>query len=163
MNGKVRLQERLRRHRESDGDEAAGREAKRLRLEEIENQAMNEENLDKLIKLFEDYRSESIRGRLGHPDGEGDTKRRRVQPGDVQGPSDHDVASSSSVPPSVVEADEMDVNEVNVHYGEYFDGWGAFAIDDITGAQLALDLVRAARQEEMHHMLSRTVKNSQDG
>ena len=28
MNAKVRLQERLRRHRESDGDEAAGREAK---------------------------------------------------------------------------------------------------------------------------------------
>ena len=73
MNAKVRLEERLRRHRESDGDEAAGREAKRLRLEEIENQAMNEENLDKLTKLFEDYRSESIRGRLGHPDGEGDT------------------------------------------------------------------------------------------
>ena len=29
----------------------------------------------------------------------------------------------------------MVVNEVNVHYGEYFDGWGEFAIDDITGAQ----------------------------
>ena len=47
-----------RRHRESDGDEAAGRETKRLRLEEIESQTMNEENPDKLTKLFEDYRSE---------------------------------------------------------------------------------------------------------
>ena len=138
MNAKVRLQERLRRHRKSDGDEAAGREAKRLRLEEIENQAMNEENLDKLTKLFEDYRSEYIQGRLGHPDGDGDTKRRRVQPGDVQGPSGHELASSSSVLLSAVEADEMDVNEVNLHYGEYFDGWGEFAIDDVTGAQLSL-------------------------
>ena len=52
----------------------------------------------------------------------------------------------------------MDVNEVSIDYGESFDGWGDFAIDDITGAQLSLDLVRAARREEMHHMLSRTVK-----
>ena len=111
-----------------------------------------------MTKLFEDYRSEYIRGRLGHPDGDGDTKRRRVQPGDDQGPSGHDVASSSSVPPSAVEADEMDVNEVNFDCGEYLDGWGEFAIDDITGAQLSLDLVRAARREEMHNMLSRTVK-----
>ena len=160
MNAKVRLQERLRRHRESDGDESAGREAKRLRLEEIENQAMNEDNLDKLDHAL---RRLQVRIRLGHPDGEGDTERRRVQPGDVQGPSDHDVASSSSVPPSAVEADEMDVNEVDVHCGEYFDGWGEFAIDDITGAQLPLDLVRAARREEMHHMLSRTVKIVKDG
>ena len=72
MNAKARLQERQRRHRERDGDEAAGRETKRLRSEEIENQAMNEENPDKLTKLFEDYRSECIRG---HPDGDGDTKR----------------------------------------------------------------------------------------
>ena len=105
---------------------------------------MNDENLDKLTKLFEDYRSESIRGCLGLPVGEGDTKRRRVQPGDVQRPSDHDVASSSSVPPSAGEADEMVVNVLNVQCGEYFDGWGEFAIDDITGAQLPLDLVPAA-------------------
>ena len=52
----------------------------------------------------------------------------------------------------------MHVNEVNFDYGEYFDGWGEFAIDDITGAQLLLDLVRAARWEGMHHMLSCTVK-----
>ena len=61
MNAKASLQERQRRHRESDGDEAAERETKRLRLEEIENQAMNEENPDKLTKLFEDYRSENMR------------------------------------------------------------------------------------------------------
>ena len=30
--------------------------------------------------------------------------------------------------------------------------------DDITGAQLPLDLVRAARREQIHNMLSRTVK-----
>ena len=110
MNAKARLQERQRRHRESDGDEAAGRETKRLRLEEIENQAMNEENPDKLTKLFEDYKSEYIRG---HPYGDGDTKRRRVQPGEGR-----DVASSSSVPPLAVEADEMDVNEVSIDNGE---------------------------------------------
>ena len=136
MNAKARLQERQRRHRESDGDEAAGQETKRLRFEEIENQAMNEENPDKLTKLFEDYRSEYIRG---HPDDDGDRRRRRVQSG--QG---RDVASSSSVHPLAVEADEMDVNEVSIDYGESFDGWGEFAIDDITGAQLLLDLVRAA-------------------
>ena len=153
MNAKARLQERQRRHRESDGDEAAGRETKRLRLEETENQAMNEENPDKLTKLFEDYMSEYIPGHPGHPDGDGGTKRRRVRPGEGR-----DVASSSSVPPLAVEADEMDVNEVSIDYGESFDGCGEFAIDDITGAQLSLDLVRAARREEMHHMLSRTVK-----
>ena len=141
----MRLQERQRRHRESDGDEAAGRETKRLRLEEIENQAMNEENPDKISKLFEDVR--------GHPDGDGNSKRRRVQPGEGR-----DVASSSSVPPLAVEADDMDVNEVSIEYGKFFDGWGEFAIDDIPGAQLPFDLVRAARREEMHHMLSRTVK-----
>ena len=111
---------------------------------------MNEDNPDKLTKLFEDYRSEYTRG---HPADDGDTKRRRVQPGEGR-----DVASSSSVPPLAVEADEMDVNEVSIDYGESFDGWGEFAIDDITSAQLPLDLVRAARREEMHHMLSRTVK-----
>ena len=52
----------------------------------------------------------------------------------------------------------MDGNKVSIDYGESFDGWGEFAIDDITGAQLPLDLVRAARREEMRHMLSRTVK-----
>ena len=41
---------------------------------------MNEENPDKLTKLFEDYKSEYIRG---HPYGDGDTKRRRVQPAKV--------------------------------------------------------------------------------
>ena len=43
----------------------------------------------------------------------------------------------------------MDVNEVSIDNGEGspFDGWGEFAIDDITGAQLPLDLVRAARRE----------------
>ena len=121
----------------------------------MENQATNEENADKWTKLFEDYRSEYSRGHLGHPVGDGDPKRRRVQPGDVQGPSGHDVASSSSVPSSAVEADEMDVNEVNFDYGEYFDDWGEFAIDAITGAQLPLDLVRAAGREDM---LSRPVK-----
>ena len=55
------------------------------------------------------------------------------------------------------------MNEVNFDCGEYFDHWGEFAIDDITGAQLPLDLARAARLEEMHHMLSRTVEISQDG
>ena len=50
MTAKARLQERQRRHRESDGDEAAGREAKPLRLEEMENQAMSEENPDTLTK-----------------------------------------------------------------------------------------------------------------
>ena len=115
--------------RESDGHETAGREAKRLRLEEMENQATNEENADKLTKLFEDYRSENIRGHLGHPVGDGDTKRSRVQPGDVQGSSGHDVASSSSVPSWAVEADEMDVNEVNFDIWKYFE----FAIDATTG------------------------------
>ena len=52
----------------------------------------------------------------------------------------------------------MEVNEVNFDYGEFYDGWSEFAVDDITGAQLPVDLVRAARREEMHHMLSRTVE-----
>ena len=39
------------------------------------------------------------------------------------------MASSSSVHPLAVEADEMDVNEVSIDYGESFDGWGEFAID----------------------------------
>ena len=119
---------------------------------------MNEENPDNLTKFFEVYRSEYIRGHPGHPDGDGDTKRRCLQPDDVQGASGRDVVSSSNVPPLAVEADEMDVNEVSIDYGESFDGWGEFAIDDITGAQLSLDLVRAARREEMHLMLSRTVE-----
>ena len=52
----------------------------------------------------------------------------------------------------------MVVNEVSIDYGESFDGWGEFAIDDITGAHFSLDLVRAARREQMHCVLSRTVK-----
>ena len=38
--------------------------------------------------------------------------------------------------PKLPTEEEMEVNEVNFDYGEFYDGWGEFAVDDITGAQL---------------------------
>ena len=46
------------------------------------------------------------------------------------------------------------------HHCEKYDDRGEFAVDDTTGSQLPPDLVRTAWQEEMHRMLSHTVKTA---
>ena len=74
-NAKARLSDKGRRLR---GEEhGGGGEEKRRRLQEMEDQAMTEENPVKLAKLFEDYRAEYMKDQADRE--EADTKRRKLQ------------------------------------------------------------------------------------
>ena len=57
-NAKVRMQERAAKVKADPKEQGDG--AKRRKLEDIEDQAMKEEDLDKLAKLFEQYRVEYL-------------------------------------------------------------------------------------------------------
>ena len=81
-NAKVRLQERVKRKtEEGEGEKTAEKEdkaetdMKKRRLDEIEDQAMREENPEKLSELFEEYRREYIKVRESEDE---ETKRRRT-------------------------------------------------------------------------------------
>ena len=82
-NAKVRLQERVKRKTEEEeegektteeGDKVEA-DVKKRRLDELEDQAMREENPEKLSELFEEYRREYIKVRESN---EEETKRRRT-------------------------------------------------------------------------------------
>ena len=73
-NAKVRLQERANKVKEDTSE--GGNDAKRRRLQEIEDQAMREEDPAKLSNLFEEYRKEYLKDRDGN---EEESKRQRVQ------------------------------------------------------------------------------------
>ena len=73
-NAKARTQEKATKMRKEKGEDKD--DVKRRKLEEIENQAMQEEDPDKLADLFEKYRTEYIKERDVD---EGSMKRRKVE------------------------------------------------------------------------------------
>ena len=76
-NAKIRLKEVSQRQRDEKKDqEDEEQQAKKRRLQEIEDQAMIEEDPDKLAMLFELYRAEYFRSRTEE---DGDSKRRKVE------------------------------------------------------------------------------------
>ena len=77
-NAKVRLAERNKKLREEEQEvEDENVKRRRKKLEDIEAAAMDEEDLDKLAKLFEDYKDEYQRGVAEREDE--DAKRRKLQ------------------------------------------------------------------------------------
>ena len=82
-NAKVRLQERVKRktEEEEEGEKTTEKgdkvevDVKKRRLDELEDQAMREENPEKLSELFEEYRREYIKVRESEDE---ETKRRRT-------------------------------------------------------------------------------------
>lgn len=119
------------------------REMKRRRLKDIENEAMVEQDAKRAGKLFEEYMHEY---------------KRRKQKNETS----HEQPSSSMDVPVYGEPG-MDIDQVMGH--EWMDQeWGdqleveEFAWDDVNDMELPLDLVRAARKEEMDYMKGKTFK-----
>ena len=167
MNARARLKERSRMLQE---ETVCGQDsAKKQRLDDIEEQAMQEEDPEKLAALFEEYRKEYTEGRSG----ETAAKRRRTCE-DIEDEcmcteepkrsselfeeyakeykklkgeaSTMQEATSSSAGPARYE--EMKVDNIAEEY----------AWDDVNNMELPMEKVRAARKEEMGYMKSKIFK-----
>ena len=74
-NAKVRLQERVKRKAEEDEEKTKEKkpdvegDLKKRKLDEIEDQAMREEDPTKLTELFEEYRREYLKDRANEDEG----------------------------------------------------------------------------------------------
>ena len=173
-NARVRMQERTRRSTtRSTTDDEVG-EAKRRRLEDIEEKAMEEEDPDKLTDLFKRYREEYERDRGGNGEAVEEQVKKQIKVDGMQ-----ELASGSG---GAAVYEEMTIGEVNVWdyleqaaaqaeggleqagpqsrigdggdealMGEEFEE-EEYAWDDVNNAALPLNLVKQARAEEMGHM-----------
>jgi hypothetical protein len=154
-NAKVRMQERTTKMKADPKEQ--GDTGKRRKLEDIEDQAMKEEDPDKLAKLFEQYRAEYIGERN---DNEEDGKRRRA---DESGRAVMQEKASGSQQPAAYA--EMEVGNVMEGMGS-LEGHSAeeYAWDDVNDMALPIDMVKKARREEMVHMkgnIYKVVKKSE--
>ncbi len=185
-NAKVRLQERANKIKEDSSE--GGNDAKRRRLQEIEEQAMREEDPTKLSDLFEKYRVEYLKDR---GDDEEKNKRQKVQDTSVmqeRATGSKQAAEYEEMQVGAIDEVEADIMKVEV----VFDDGGEclktfqemvdpdmklkgdpeedeaddikdgieeeFAWDDVNNFPLPLNEVRQARKEEMGHMKGKIFK-----
>ena len=107
-NAKIRLQERGLKVKADDV--TTDDTTKRRRLDDLEDQAMREDDPVKLSEIFERYRTEYLKARDDESD---ETKRRKTQ----ETPQLQELASGSQQPATFA---EMDVAQV---YGDGDDPW----------------------------------------
>jgi hypothetical protein len=91
-NAKARLQERGTKLKAEGGGTTSDESTKRRRLDDLEDQAMKEEDPEKLNKIFEEYRREYIKAR-GEDRGDEAKRARTTEPGQM-----HEIASGSADP-----------------------------------------------------------------
>jgi len=133
-----------------------GESGKRRRLEDIESEAMKEEDPEKLAALFERYRLEYQEGRSKE---DREDKRRRVEDEGMFEQDekdldlDLDLRERASGSGQAAAYEEMEVGEVE---GDFVDD--EFAWDDVNDIALPIELVRKARCEEMQHMKGKIFK-----
>jgi hypothetical protein len=164
-NARVRLQERGTKLKASGGGTTDNDNGKRRRLDDFEDQAMKEEDPEKLNKIFEEYRREYIRARDG--DKEEEAKRARTTgPEQMQevasGSADAAVYMDMTIGMVMSEIDPWEFLE-NTKAEEYEEevkeeSFDEYAWDDVNNIPLPLDQVRAARLEEMGHMKGKIFK-----
>jgi hypothetical protein len=164
-NAKARLQERGTKLKADKGDAANKDAAKRRRLDDLEDQAMKEEDPEKLSKIFEEYRREYLKAR-GEGQGEEAKRARTTGPEQMQevasGSADAAVYMDMTIGTVVGEIDpweflentEVECNQKEAE-AENFD---EYAWDDVNDIPLPLDQVKAARKEEMGHMKGKIFK-----
>ena len=185
-NAKVRLQERANKVKGESSE--GGNETKRRRLQEIEDQAMQEEDPVKLNELFENYRAEYTKDR---DDNEGKSKRQKVQdPPEMQerASGSGQAAAYEEMQVGAIDKLEFDILKVEVVLDdngeclktlqdmidpdmklnnidndeglETLEGnfEDEFAWDDVNNFPLPLNEVRKARKEEMGHMKDKIFK-----
>ena len=129
-----RLKERAEEQKQDEKKEKDNGENKRKRLEEIEAEAMQTDDIEELGKLFTEYMEEEFRvtGK----------KRTRDDEDETGG-----ATSSTDVPMGTdVQMGSLELNQEDEYEA---DQW---ALDDITGQWLDAEKVTAARKEEVQYM-----------
>ena len=164
-NAKARLQERGTKLKANDPTTTSDNDVKRRRLDDLEDQAMREEDPEELNKIFEQYRKEYIKAREDNDDEQ--AKRARTEnPGQLQerasGSAEAAVYEEMAIGMVIGEIDPWEFLEraaasENMKEPEAED-FEEYAWDDVNDIPLPLDKVKEARLEEMGHMKGRIFK-----
>jgi hypothetical protein len=164
-NAKARLRERGMKLKAGGGATTDDTNAKRRRLDDLEGQAMTEEDPEKLNKIFQEYRQEYLKAR--EEEKEEEVKRARTkEPEQMQevasGSADAAVYTDMTVGMVMGEIDPWEYLENTKVEGKVEDkeaeNTNEYAWDDVNDIPLPLDLVKAARFEEMGHMKNKIFK-----
>jgi hypothetical protein len=164
-NAKARLLERGTKLKASDTTSKNDENVKRRRLDDLEGQAMKEEDPEKLNKIFEEYRREYLKAR--EEEKEEEAKRARTSAPEqmherASGSADAAVYEDMTIGMVIGEIDPWEFleNTKAEESGEEVkaEEVGEYAWDDVNDIPLPLDMVKAARFEEMGHMKGKIFK-----
>ena len=165
-NAKARLQERGAKIKANNETTTTNDDnAKRRRLDDLEDQAMKEEDPEKLNNIFEEYREEYLKARENAK--EEDVKRARTEEPErmqerASGSADAAVYEGMTIGLVIGEIDPWEFLENAAVQGDEAEVKAEesdeYAWDDVNDIPLPLGQVKAARIEEMGHMKSKIFK-----